>query len=474
MKKTLLLISLVFCTLLTQAQTGRTFIVKNSTDGLSELHVSLPRFPSVKAIVACPGGAYGGLSFDKEGTDWAPFFNERGIAYCTLKYRLPNGHPDVPVTDACHAIKLVRDSAEAWKINPYDVGIMGFSAGGHLAATVSTQAPFESRPDFSILFYPVISIDERLGHQGSTRRFLGEQKNDPVMIERYSAERHVDHFSTPPALLLLSNDDRVVPPVSNAIAYYTAMRKAGNECTMHIYPSGDHGWGYASWFKHHEQMLADLDYWLKNHRAQPKQEAVRVACLGNSITRGSCINMASIHGYPAQLQKLLGNSYRVRNFGMPGYTMLRQGDFPYMSSKAWQMALDFNPNIVVVKFGTNDTKPHNWAHAADFEHDLQLMIDTLQALPTHPRIILATPVKAFKETFGISDSTIVNGVIPAIRKVAKKNRLEVLDLHAVITDEKHITADGIHPNQNGAADMAKAVADIITTEQKEPKKKNNK
>ena len=288
MKKTLLLISLVFCTLLTQAQTGRTFIVKNSTDGLSELHVSLPRFPSGKAIVACPGGAYGGLSFDKEGTDWAPFFNERGVAYCTLKYRLPNGHPDVPVTDACHAI-------------------------------------------------PVISIDERLGHQGSTRRFLGEQKNDPVMIERYSAERHVDHFSTPPALLLLSNDDRVVPPVSNAIAYYTAMRKAGNECTMHIYPSGDHGWGYASWFKHHEQMLADLDYWLKNHRAQPKQEAVRVACLGNSITRGSCINMASIHGYPAQLQKLLGNSYRVRNFGMPGYTMLRQGDFPYMSSKAWQM-----------------------------------------------------------------------------------------------------------------------------------------
>ena len=442
------------------SQTGRTFVVKNSEDGQSELHCSLPRYPNGRAVVVCPGGAYGGLSFEKEGTDWGAWFNERGVAVFTLKYRLPDGHPEIPVGDACHAMRLVRDSAEVWGLNPDDLGIMGFSAGGHLAATVSTQAPFDARPNFSILCYPVISMDEKLGHAGSTRRFLGDKKNDPETVARWSAEQHVDHYSTPPALLLLSNDDRVVPPVSNAIAYYTAMRKAGNECTMHIYTGGDHGYGFASWFKYHEQMLSDLDYWLKDHKS-PKKGAIRVACIGNSITRGSCINMPSIHGYPAQLQKLLGEDYLVHNFGMPGYTLLNKGNCPYMKTDCWQMAQDFNPDIVVIKLGTNDSKPYNWEHGDEFGQDMQQMIDRLRALPSNPKIFVCTPIPVFQDNLNIKEENIVKGIIPAILKSAKKNKLEVIDLHSIVTDEKHITADGIHPNPQGAADIAKAVAESI-------------
>jgi acetyl esterase/lipase len=445
------------------AQTGRTFVVKNSDDGQSELYCSLPRYPNGRAVIACPGGAYGFLSFEKEGTDWAAWFNERGIACFTLRYRLPKGNPDIPVGDAFHAMRLVRDSAEAWHINPYDLGIMGFSAGGHLAATVSTQAPFDARPNFSLLFYPVISMDARLGHAGSTKNFLGDHQQDEAWVKRYSADKNVDHFSTPPALLILSNDDRVVPPVTNAVAYYSAMRKAGNECAMHIYPAGDHGYGFASWFKYHDQMLADLDRWLRDQKA-PKADAVRVACIGNSITRGSCINMPSEYSYPAQLQQMLGYDYNVRNFGMPGYTVLRKGDNPYVSSKAWQMARDFQPDIVIVKLGTNDAREENWHLKAEFEKDLQLMIDTLKSLPSKPRIILATPTKVYKRFHGMDDTTIANGVIPKIKKIAKKNNLELLDLHAVVTDEKHMTADGVHPNQHGAKDLAEAVAKAIRSE----------
>ena len=460
MKHTLMTMAAAMAVAITiQAQTARQFVLKNSSDGQSELHCFLPEKSNGRAVIACPGGAYGGLAFEKEGTNWAEWFNAQGIAYFTLKYRLPNGNPDIPVGDAYQAIRTVRDSAEVWHINRRDVGIMGFSAGGHLAATVSTHAPYDVLPDFSILVYPVITMGKGT-HEGTWRRFLGDKKENEQLVKEYSNELKVNHYSTPPTILLLSNDDRTVPPVQNAIAYYSAMRKAGNPCTMHIYPKGGHGWGFANWFKHHDQMLGDLKNWLGELKA-PKEEAIRVACIGNSITRGSCIDMASEFGYPAQLQQLLGPAFNVHNFGMAGYTMLSKGDYPYVKSGAWKMAQAFDPNIVIIKLGTNDSKAHNWKYGKDFERDLQAMVDTLRALPAKPRIILAHPIRIFKEHHGMSDSVLVNAINPMIDKVAKKNKLEVLDLRQAITDEKMLVSDGIHPNHNGAKAIAKMVADAI-------------
>lgn len=461
MRKSVLIFSALSASFALQAQTARTFVLTNSADGGSEIHCSLPENPSGRAVICCPGGGYTHLAFEKEGTNWAPFFNERGIAFFTLKYRMPEGDKQIPLSDAYNAIRTVRDSAQAWGINPYDVGIMGSSAGGHLAATVSTKAPLAVRPNFSLLFYPVITFDYGT-HRGSRDRFLGEtDKTNKDSIAAWSANNNVTHYATPPALLLLSNDDRVVPPVENGIAYYSAMRREGLDCALHIYSTGGHGWGYADWFPHRKEMLETLSNWLERLPA-PKSNALRISCIGNSITHGHGIDMKSVFGYPALLQKNLGDSYQVRNFGYSARTLMRCGDLPYMNENNWRFALDFNPDIAIIKLGTNDTKPYNWKdNGADFERDLQEMIDSLKNRPSHPRILLCTPLPAFKSSWGINDSIIVNGVIPKIQHIAQVNELEVIDLHSLIADEKLLQPDGIHPNNKGCELMAEIIAAAV-------------
>ena len=373
---------------------------------------------------------------------------------------MPNGDRNIPLSDAFNAIKTVRDSSSVWNINPYDVGIMGFSAGGHLASTVSTHAPWKSRPDFSILFYPVISMKESDTHKGSVIGFLGDARSDEKLVNEYSNDRQVRCHTTPPAIILLANDDRAVPPVTNGVAYYSAMRNQGNECSMFIYPSGGHGFGFRSSFKYHDQMISDLTTWLKNLKS-PQKDAIRVACIGNSITEGSGIPMSSQFGYPAQLQRIMGNNYHVKNFGVGAQTLLNKGDNPYMKRPEWKGVLSFNPNIVVIKLGTNDTKPQNWQFNKDFQHDLLEMIEKLQKLPANPRILLAHPIRAFKSTWDINDNIIVNELIPIINQVAKKKKLQVIDLHEAITDEKMLLDDGIHPNEKGAQRIAEVVAEAI-------------
>lgn len=442
------------------AQTARTFKLVNSTDGESTLTCFLPQNPTGRAVVCCPGGGYTHLAMEHEGTDWAPFFNERGIALFVLKYRMPNGDRNIPMSDAYNAIKTVRDSADAWRINPYDVGIMGSSAGGHLASTVSTHAPWECRPNFSILFYPVISMDERVTHKGSCVGFLGEGRNDKDLVRQFSNDKQVRCHTTPPAIIIMTNDDRAVPPVTNGVAYYSAMRNQGNECAMHIYPTGGHGFGIRSTFKYHTQMLNDLSTWLDNLK-MPTKDAIRVACVGNSITEGFGIEMSSQLGYPAQLQKLLGENYHVRNFGVSAHTLLNKGDNPYMKRPEWQYAQSFNPNIVIVKLGTNDSKPWNWQYGKEFGDDLQQMIDVLKSLPAKPTIYLANPIKVHDNPYQINDSIVANGIIPIINKVAKKNKIQIIDLYNQVVDKKLFMSDGVHPNERGASEMAKIVADVI-------------
>ena len=455
-----------------EAQTARKVKLVNSPDGKSQLEVFFPEKPSGRAIVGCPGGGYSHLAMNHEGYDWADYFNSQGITYCVLTYRMPNGYRNIPLADAYNAIRTVRDSAAVWHVNPYDVGIMGFSAGGHLASSVSTHAPFDARPNFSILFYPVVSMDEKETHKGSCVGFLGDGRNDKSLVKDWTNYNAVRRHLTPPAIILMSADDAVVPPLTNGMRYYEAMRKAGNPCAMYVYPTGGHGWGFRNTFAYHDQMTMELTTWLNNlpvHNADAK----RVACIGNSITDGSGIDMAEVNGYPAQMQQILGEDYHVRNFGVGARTMLNKGDHPYMKELAWRDALAFNPDIVVIKLGTNDSKTANWKYSAEFEGDMQQMVDSLKALPSKPRIFLATPIPAFKTQWTINDSTIVNGVIPIIYKVAKNNALEVIDLHTAFNnnDGKQIQRDMIHPTKEGARQMATIVAAEITKPLPQPKGK---
>ncbi|MBR0258781.1 MAG: alpha/beta hydrolase fold domain-containing protein [Prevotella sp.] len=459
-----------------QAQTARKFTLPLTDDGKAEMVCFLPQNPSGKAIVGVPGGGYSVLSNGHEGMMASDWLNQQGIAYFVVNYRLPEGDRTKPISDVENGIRTVRDSAAVWGVNPHDVGIMGFSAGGHLSSVISTLSPFEVRPDFSILFYPVISMDERVSHKWSCINFLGEEgHNDPKLVNTYSTNQAVRRHLTPPACIISASDDRLVPFVTNGLEYYKAMRNAGNDCAMFVYPTGDHGFGFGPWFKYHDQMLNDLGAWLKA-RQTPKPDAIRVACIGNSITDGFGIDMASAYGYPAELQKLLGSDYWVKNFGVSSRTLLNKGDYPYMNEQAWRDALAFKPDVVIIKLGTNDSKPENWQYGAEFQQDLEQMLTTLcpalaqpvakkgkkakkAVAPVKPQIFLCTPIPAFKSTWNISDSVIVNEIIPIQQAVAKKYGVQVIDLHTLYAnDGDKMLPDGIHPDGKGAHRMAEIIA----------------
>jgi acetyl esterase/lipase len=212
-----------------------------------------------EAVVICPGGGYRILAYDWEGSDIARWLNSKGIAAFVLKYRLPGSRSNIvphksPLMDAQRAMRMVRSSAEQWNVDPGRIGVMGFSAGGHLASTLSTHFdvgdpsspdPVERvscRPDFSVLVYPVISFNSTFTHSGSRQALLGD---DPPgeLVEYYSNETQVTP-ETPPAILIHSGDDTSVP-VENSIRYFEALRANRIPAELHIYPYGGHGFSLA-------------------------------------------------------------------------------------------------------------------------------------------------------------------------------------------------------------------------------------
>ena len=462
-----MVLGLALLSMTMQAQTARKFTLDLTSDGKAQMVCFLPETSSGKAIVGIPGGGYSMLSNGHEGYLASDWLNQQGIAYFVVNYRLPEGDRTKPISDVENAFRIVRDSAKVWGINPHDVGIMGFSAGGHLSSVISTHADFDVRPDFTILFYPVISMDERVSHKWSCVNFLGEEgQKNPELVRDFSTMNVVRRHLTPPAVIISASDDRLVPFVTNGLEYYKAMRNAGNDCAMYVYPTGDHGFGFGPWFKYHDQLLTDLGNWLKDRQA-PKQDAIRVACIGNSITDGHGIDMATAYGYPALLQKKLGSGYWVKNFGVSGRTMLNKGDFPYMNEVAWKDALAFKPDIVVIKLGTNDSKPQNWQYGKEFKQDLEQMIKELRAVSPKARIILCTPIPAFKSSWDINESVIVNDIIPIQQKVAKKQGLQVIDLHTLFANsEDLVLPDGIHPNGKGAERMADIISEQLMNQKK--------
>lgn len=227
-----------------------------------EMYVYPAQNPNGTALLMLPGGGYGGVAILHEGKELAPVLNEEGITLAVLKYRMPNGHKEVPLEDVSKAMKLLLENSEKWGINPDKIGIGGASAGGHLAATYAThENDSDLKPAFQVLFYPVISMKDSITHSDTRRNFLGENPSDD-MINLYSNELQVGP-STPPALILVSGDDTLVP-VENSIVYTQALLKENIPVALHIYPKGDHGWGTNKDFPYHEEMLQELTTWLKS------------------------------------------------------------------------------------------------------------------------------------------------------------------------------------------------------------------
>ena len=223
------------------------------------LAVFLPEKPNGLAILVCPGGGYSDVWDKTEGYANEKWYTDRGIVYAVIKYRLPNGHPEVPLDDVHEAMRILKSHAAEYGFTK--LGIAGCSAGGHLATMAATHfTKPEERPDFQVLFYPVVSSDPAIAHMGSIFNLLG--RNAPKALhEEYSNDKQVT-ADTPPAFIMANSDDRVVP-CENSIRYYEALRAHRVPAALHIYPIGGHGWADHLDFEYREAWLKDLGIWLE-------------------------------------------------------------------------------------------------------------------------------------------------------------------------------------------------------------------
>lgn len=256
MKKLLTLFLALTAIFTASAQSGRVLTFSDP-----DVKIFLPPSGTAngKAIVCCPGGGYSIVAAQHEGYDWAPYFNNLGVALAVVNYRLPGGNREIPMADVRAAYKLLSDSAAVWGINPDAIGVMGSSAGGHLASAVATHPTPDCKPAFQLLFYPVASLDAEITHKGTRNGFLGKDNTD-ANAALWSAENNINPQS-PRTMLIHCSDDNVVHP-QNSIRLYSALQRAGVPVTMLMYPTGSHGWGFHRDFKYHDVLLDEIDAWL--------------------------------------------------------------------------------------------------------------------------------------------------------------------------------------------------------------------
>ena len=195
-----------------------------------------------QGVVVCPGGGYRFVSMQREGYEVGEWLAANGITAVALKYRLPNGRCEVPLEDTAAALRYLRDYAEEYGVDPSRVGVMGFSAGGHLAASAATMLPEAVRPAFAVLIYPVITAEPDKCHKGSFDHLLGTERTVEAEAQ-WSLQNRVT-ATTPPTLLLLTDDDSTVPPVNSTLFYEALKRNGVKGCSLRIYPSGGHGGGF--------------------------------------------------------------------------------------------------------------------------------------------------------------------------------------------------------------------------------------
>lgn len=239
----------------------------NELTDTAQLFVYLPHTMSkipTPAVLISPGGGYAGVSMPYEGHAFAKWIASQGVVGIILKYRLPNKHKEIPFDDACQAIQIIRNRAKEWNIDISKIGVAGFSAGGHLAATLSTYYANNElcpRPAFTILFYPVITM-ETVTKGGTRNNLMGLNPTEEDILN-YSPEKQVS-ATTPPAIIFTANDDASVP-TWHSIRYYDALKEKGISTSLHIFPEGGHGWGLLPDYKYNETSLSILKIWLESY-----------------------------------------------------------------------------------------------------------------------------------------------------------------------------------------------------------------
>ena len=210
-------------------------------------------------IMILPGGGYSNIGKWNEGYLWVPFFHRLGYTVAVLEYQMPNNDYSIPVSDASEAMIALRKRTEELGYNHNKIGLMGFSSGGHLASTMIVSENDSIRPNFVLLFYPVVSMRKEITHMGSHNNLIGEDAS--IELEcKLSNELHVSN-NNPPVFIAVSENDSVVKPL-NSILLSNAIRQVGRPVSLHVYPEGGHGWGYMRHFPSRKQMNTDMINWL--------------------------------------------------------------------------------------------------------------------------------------------------------------------------------------------------------------------
>jgi acetyl esterase/lipase len=243
----------------------------NTTEAVLYIFEAKKKVATGQAVVICPGGGYFLASMGHEGLDYGKWLAENGITAAVLKYRMPNHVPQVPMEDAAEALRYMREEYKA-KTPITQLGIMGFSAGGHLAASTAVgvlkangdeSVRAAIRPDFAVLFYPVITSDEQFTHKGTYNNLLGEDRTEE--LSRAWCPLYVAGEDAPPALMILSDDDKTVPS-QNSTFFYNKLKELGKEASIIIYPTGGHGWGFRDSLPYKAQWQEALLQWLESRK----------------------------------------------------------------------------------------------------------------------------------------------------------------------------------------------------------------
>ena len=442
----------------------------------SEPRMDLYRAEQPKAtILVCPGGGYLFTSVGNEGLKVAEYFVPRGYNIAVLKYRLPNGHENIPLEDACRAMEMLRDSIAAWNLPSSQIAVMGFSAGGHLAASLLTKynSP-KARPDYGILVYPVISMDSTITHSGSCERLLGKHPTDQQRL-LWSAEKQV-HADMPPCLIVACQDDPTVK-IENSLRFYQALTDAHVTASITMVPVGKHGWGFSRTFpqreliersileflaQFHQTDMLEPEYkhdarradWAQfgkyaeaNNQLIEQKSKITTVFYGNSITEG--------------WYKLRPDFFHSHGFvgrGISGQTTSE------MLVRFRQDVIDLHPKNVVLLCGVNDIAQNNGSIA--IEHvmgNIRSMCELAKANKIRPILCSALPARSFYwNPFILDAPQQIQALNALISQYAKDNGILSVDYYSEMDEgdgglKQGLSNDEVHPNDKGYEIMERIV-----------------
>lgn len=463
-----LLVASLLCSTLTFGQSQP--IQPTHVNDLIDLYLPTHAKKDVPVLLSIPGGGYRFVSMKNEGVAVAQYFCPRGIAVAVLKYHLPNGQENVPLNDACRAMTMLRDSAQFWHLKSDKIGVMGFSAGGHLAASLCTKYTSEkARPDYGVLVYPVISSDTTIWHKGSFQNLVGKTATQ-AQYDKWSIDRCVTS-QTPPCFLVACEDDKSVP-VENSLLMYQALLDQDIEAEMVLIPQGGHGWGFDKQIPKRDLVDAAITQFIYTQLGDKKNAEIVRIYRENIRREERAADWAKYYRYQQQNDSLIANHIPVKAVFMGNSITDNWGKWrPEFFAKyncaargisgqtSYQMLVRFqadvialHPEMVFLLIGTNDIACNNGPISDEhFMDNMRSMCELATLHHIRPIICSILPHRSFSWNHDITGVTErVDRINAQLKAYAKEQGYAYVDYNSAMRAEDggmrdELSNDGVHP-----------------------------